>query len=243
MRLLLGSGGISTDERRRAWVTQFDDFLGPVRRVLFVAWAVADEAAHTALVAGLSERLGISLDGMHGHRDPKTAIEGAQAIFFTGGNTFRLLRRIHTEGVLDLVRARVAAGLPYVGISAGTNVACPTIATTNDMPICAPPTLEAFGLVPFQINPHFTPGRSYHVVDGAIEPYAGETRLDRLREYHEMNDRPVLALREGAILRVEGRSAQLGGPGGGVLLRKGSEPEVLAPGADVSSLLDPPARC
>jgi dipeptidase E len=237
MRLLLGSGGISTEERRQAWVREFDDFLGPVRRVLFVAWAVADERGHTTMVAGLSARIGVTLDGIHEHPDPRAAIAAADAVFFTGGNTFRLLRRIHDEGVLGLVRERVRSGLPYVGISAGTNVACPTISTTNDLPICAPPSLDAFGLVPFQVNPHFTPGRSYHVIDGAIEPYAGETRLDRLREYHEMNERPVLALREGAILRVEGPAARLAGPGGGVLVRKGRDPETLAPGADVSSLL------
>ena len=237
MRLLLGSGGISTEERRRAWVGAFDEFLGPVRRVLFVAWAVRDESAHTEMVSKLSAHLGVTLDGMHAAADPVRAVAEAEAVFFTGGNTFRLLRRIHDTGVLDVVRARVRAGLPYIGISAGTNVACPTIATTNDMPICTPASHEAFGLVPFQINPHFTPGRSYHVVDGAIEPYAGETRLDRLREYHEMNARPVLALREGAILRVEGEAAHLAGPGGGLLVRPGAEVEVIERGSDVSALL------
>jgi dipeptidase E len=237
MRLLLGSGGLSTDERRNAWVTEFDDFLGAVRRVLFVAWAVGDEAGHTAMVAKLSAQLGIELDGMHAKADPRRAVEEADALFVTGGNTFRLLKRIHDAGVLDVVRAKVRAGMPYVGISAGTNVACPTISTTNDMPVCWPPTREAFGLVPFQVNPHFTPGRSYHVVDGAIEPYAGETRLDRLREYHEMNDLPVLALREGAILRVEHGSARLAGPGGGLVLRRGEDAVPLSPGADVSHLL------
>jgi dipeptidase E len=181
---------------------------------------------------------GVDLLGMHEAGDPRGAIDRAEAVFFTGGNTFRLLKRIHEEGVLDVVRARAAQGMPYVGVSAGTNVACPTLGTTNDMPICWPPSWEAFGLVPFQINPHFTPGRSYHVVDEAIEPYAGETRLDRLREYHEMNDRPVLALREGAILRVEDDRATLAGPGGGLLLRPGAAPEPRMPGDDLGFLLE-----
>lgn len=237
MRLLLGSSGLSTPARVRAWVTEFDSFLGPVRRVLFVAWAVHDEAEHTAFVAGLSAKDGIVLDGMHAQPDPRRAIESAEAVFFTGGNTFRLLRRIQTEGVLDVVRERVRAGMPYVGISAGTNVACPAISTTNDMPICWPPSPEAFGLVPFQVNPHYVPGRAYHVIDGAIEPYGGETRLDRLREFHQMNDRPVLAMREGSILRVEGTTARLTGTDGAVLLRRGADPEAVVSGTDLSHLL------
>jgi dipeptidase E len=237
VRLLLGSGGISTPERRQAWIDQFTEFLGPVRRVCFVAYAVQDEAGHTK---ALNERLmpsGITLAGIHEASDPRAAAAEAEAIFVTGGNTFRLVKRLYDAKLLDVVRARVRAGLPYIGVSAGTNVACPTLCTTNDMPICWPSSCETFGFVPFQINPHFTPGRSYHVIDGNIEPYAGETRLDRLREYHEMNARPVLALREGAILRIEGAVATLRGPGGAVLLRKGAEPEVLAPGTDVSHLL------
>jgi len=237
VRLLLGSGGISTPERRQAWVEQFVDFLGPVKRVLFVAYAVHDEAGHTK---ALNERLmpsGIKLAGIHEAADPLAAVAAAEAIFVTGGNTFRLVKRLYDTGLIAAVPARVHAGMPYIGVSAGTNVACPTMCTTNDMPICWPESCETFGFVPFQINPHFTPGRSYHVVDGNIEPYAGETRLDRLREYHEMNSRPVLALREGAILRVEGARATLHGPGGAVLLRRGAEPEVLAPGTDVGELL------
>ena len=105
------------------------------------------------------------------------------------------------------------------------------------MPICWPPSHECFGFVPFQINPHFTPGRSYHVVDGKIEPYAGETRLNRLEEYHEMNDLPVLALREGAILRVEGDAAALKGPGTALLLRKGEPAQDLPAESDLSHLL------
>lgn len=237
MRLLLGSGGISTPERRQAWVEQFTEFLGPVRRVLFVAYAVHDEAGHTK---ALNERLmpsGITLAGIHEVADPRRAVADADAIFVTGGNTFRLVKRLYDTGLIEAVPARVRAGMPYIGVSAGTNVACPTMCTTNDMPICWPPSCETFGLVPFQINPHFTPGRSYHVVDGNIEPYAGETRLDRLREYHEMNTRPVLALREGAILRIEGAVATLRGPGGALWIRPGVEPVLHAPGADVSFAL------
>jgi dipeptidase E len=127
--------------------------------------------------------------------------------------------------------------MPYIGISAGTNVACPTIATTNDMPISWPRNPVALGLVPFQINPHFVPGTAHYEIDGAFVPYGGETREDRLREYHEENERTVLAMREGAILRVEGKKATLLGPKGGFLFRRGREAEPLEPGADLSALL------
>ena len=238
MRLLLGSGGMSTEERRQAWREQFTDFLGPIKRVLFVAYAVHDEAGHTQSIRErFVDATGIALDGMCDAADPVAAVAEAEAIFFTGGNTFRQVKKIYDAGILEAVRERVQGGAPYLGVSAGTNVACPTMATTNDMPICWPPSWETFGFVPFQINPHFTPGRSYHVVDGVIEPYAGETRLNRLEEYHEMNDRPVLALREGAILRVEGDVATLVGPGGAILLRQGEPPETLSSGTDVSYLL------
>ena len=142
MRLLLGSGGISTPERRQAWVEQFVDFLGPVKRVLFVAYAVHDEAGHTK---ALNERLmpsGIKLAGIHEAADPLAAVAAAEAIFVTGGNTFRLVKRLYDTGLIAAVPARVHAGMPYIGVSAGTNVACPTMCTTNDMPICWPESLR-----------------------------------------------------------------------------------------------------
>lgn len=237
MRLLLGSGGIGTPDRKQAWIDQWGDFLGPITRVLFVAWAVHDQAGHTERMQAWMAGGPVTLDGIHTHADPVQAVREAEAIFVTGGNTFRLVKTIHESGILDVVRERVQGGMPYIGVSAGTNVSAPTMATTNDMPICCPPSHETFNLVPFQINPHFVPGTAHYVIDGNIVPYAGETREQRLREYHEMNDLPILCLREGAILRVEGDEAVLKGPNGGIVLRKGIDAEVLAEGTDVSYLL------
>lgn len=237
MRLLLGSGGIGTPDRKQAWIDQWNDFLGPIKKVLFVAWAVDNQARHTERMQKWMEGSEVVLDGMHAQDDPVKAVNEAEAVFVTGGNTFRLVKSIHDSGVLGAVRERVQGGMPYIGVSAGTNVSAPTMATTNDMPICCPPSHETFGLIPFQINPHFVPGKAYYVIDGKIVPYGGETREDRLREYHEMNDSPILCLREGAILRVEGDAAHLRGPNGGILLRKGVDAEVLAEGTDVSYLL------
>jgi dipeptidase E len=122
------------------------------------------------------------------------------------------------------------AGMPYLGASAGTNIAAPTIKTTNDMPIVQPPSFSALGLVPFQINPHYLDA-------DPSSRHMGETREERLREFLEENDAPVLALREGAWLRVEGDRASLEGASGARIFRRGAEPEEVAPGAALDHLL------
>jgi dipeptidase E len=138
MRLLLGSGGMRTDERREAWNAALDAFLGPVRRVLFVPFAVADHDAATEIVAA---RFGAGREyvGIHTQPDLAAAVAGADAVFVTGGNSFRLLWETQRHDLLGPIRDRVAAGMPYIGVSAGTNLACPTIKTTNDMPIVRSP--------------------------------------------------------------------------------------------------------
>src|SRR5262245_49958666 len=134
MRVLLGSGGFRTPERVALLTEQMRSFFGPVRQLLFVPYALAD---HDGYVRGLTER-GIDacyeLPGLHRAADPVPAVGEAEAIFVGGGNTFRLLATLYRLGLLEPIRARVRAGLPYLGVSAGTNVACPTIKTTNDMP-------------------------------------------------------------------------------------------------------------
>src|SRR5215831_12397854 len=130
------------------------------------------------------------------------------------------------------MRARVRAGLPYLGASAGSNVACPTIGTTNDMPIVAVPTLSALGLIPFQINPHY-------VEPDPASTHMGETRDERIEEFLEENDRPVLGLREGSWLCVSGATATLAGAARGRVFEPGRPPYDLDPGADLSALLQP----
>lgn len=242
VRLLLGSGGLSTEPRRDAWRRELGAFLPTtVTRLLFVPFALADHDAYVAKVGALDLAAGRPLDGLHRADDPREAVARAQALFVGGGNSFRLLDRVQRLGLLGLIRERVRAGLPYVGISAGTNLACPTIRTTNDMPIVQPTSLDALGLVPFQINPHWFEG-PIHVRHGeGFLPYGGETRDDRLREFLEENERPVLAIAEGGILRVEGGAATLlAAPAR--LFRRGRPPEDLLPGSDLSHLLHPEAR-
>jgi dipeptidase E len=126
--------------------------------------------------------------------------------------------------------------MPYLGISAGCNVACPTIKTTNDMPITQPPSLLALGLVPFQVNPHYFSGATWVKREDGFHEHFGETRDDRLREFHEMNETPVVGLWEAGLLRIEGEHVRLlGAPGR--LFRKGREPVDVQPGTRLDELL------
>jgi dipeptidase E len=236
MRMLLGSGGFRTPERVAMLTEQMRAFFGPSRRLLFVPYALAD---HDGYLRTLTERgldAGYAIDGIHRQPDAKEAVRQAEAIYVGGGNTFRLLDTLYRFDLLPVIRDRVAAGMPYLGISAGTNVACPTIKTTNDMPIVQPPSLDALGLVPFQINPHYFFGPTYLRVDDDYQPHFGETRDDRIREFHEMNDMPVIGLWEGGLLRVEVGSVTLLGAAAR-LFRKGQEPVDCTPGQMIDSLI------
>jgi len=213
---------------------EIDAFLGTgARRALFVPYAIAD---HAQLAKNARERFaafGVELDSLHECRTgmaARAAIEKAAAIVVSGGNTFRLLAALHGTSLIEPIARRVTAGLPYVGWSAGSIVACPTIRTTNDMPIVEPPTLRALGLVPFQINAHY--------IDADPDSkHMGETREQRLAEFHEENEVPVVGLREGAILRREGSSLRLAGVSGARIFRRGHEATEVALGASLDGLL------
>ncbi|WP_336852301.1 dipeptidase PepE [Sinomonas albida] len=216
------------------------DYLAPVRRLVFVPFAGADHDTYTALVEGALRPYGVEVTGVHTERDPRAALERADAVFTGGGNTFRLVKALHERGLMTPLAEAVRAGTRYMGASAGTNIAAPTLRTTNDMPIVEPPSFGTLGLVPFQINPH------YLDADPA-STHAGETRAERIREFHEENGIPVLGLREGTHLRVTADDggapkARIGGeaagsqaPGPAVLFRPGAGPDEVA--GDVSWLL------
>lgn len=207
----LCSGGIRTPERLAALREALRATFAGCRRVLFVPWAQADGEACLRATLERGFAAGLELEGIHRAADPVRAVEEAEGLYVTGGNTFRLLATVQRHGLLEPIRRRVRAGMPYLGISAGTNLACPTIRTTNDMPIVEPPQgLQALGLVGLQINPHFHAGGTL-VEDGAggWREHFGETREDRIREYLEENPGPVLGLREGGILNARGAHLKL----------------------------------
>jgi dipeptidase E len=205
-------------------------FLGGARRLVFVPFALRDWTAYTAKARERFAPAGVEVQGLAADSGASATLEKAEAVFVGGGNTFRLLDRLQRSGLLDILRRRAAAGMPYLGASAGTNIAAPTIKTTNDMPIVQPASFSALGLVPFQINPHY-------VDADPSSRHMGETREERLREFLEENDMPVVALREGAWLRVEGDRARLEGGTGARVFRRGAEPEEIAPGAALDHLL------
>jgi dipeptidase E len=207
--------------------------LAGVSRLLFVPDALHDRAGYAAKVRERFEKLGVAVDSTHespNGMNPVRAVEQAQAVFIGGGNTFRLLNAMYSQRLLEPLRARVQAGMPYLGASAGTNVATRSIQTTNDMPIVAPPSFAALALVPFNVNPHY--------LDPAPDStHMGETREQRLQEFHEMNDAPVVGLRDGTWLEVGEKSCRLGGLLHSRLFRKGVAPEEFPPGSDLGFLL------
>ena len=211
MRVLLGSGGFRTPERIAFLQQQMRSFFGPVDRLLFLPYALADHDGYLETMRSRGLDAGYLLDGIHHHADPIAAIEQAPAVFVGGGNTFRLLAELYQRNLLDVLRRRVREGMPYLGVSAGTNVACPTIQTTNDMPITTPLSLAALGLVPFQVNAHYYSGHNYVKHGDEFVEHFGETRDDRLREFHEMNTTPVIGLMEGGTLWCEAGSIRLAG--------------------------------
>lgn len=208
------------------------EVLAERKSLLFVPYASSDPDLYTATMRRAMTKIDVRVDGLHEAADPVRAIRDAEAVFTGGGNTFRLLRTVTDLGLLGPLReAAQYGGVPYLGASAGSNLACPSIRTTNDMPIVESPSLIALGLIPFQLNPH------YLDPDPASD-HQGETRELRILQFLEVNDVPVLGLREGSWLRVSGRQAALGGLTGARLFRRGGRPEEIPVGADLSFLMD-----
>jgi dipeptidase E len=201
-----------------------------VKQVLFVPFAVFDRDEYGRRTGERFAAMGYKLVSLHQMNTMLKGIQEADAIFIGGGNTFRLLKTLYEYDLLHAIRERVEAGIPYIGSSAGSNVACPTIKTTNDMPIVQPPSLEALGLVPFQVNPHYQD-------PDPNSTHMGETRPDRIREFHEENSTPVVGLREATMLTIEEGSIVLNGIGPARIFRKGREPVEAQPGSALQDLL------
>jgi dipeptidase E len=210
------------------------DFLGNIGRVFFVPFALYDRDAYAATARKRFEAMNYALDSIHTAGDARQAVNDAEAIFIGGGNTFRLLKTLYDFDLLPSIRRRVEEGTPYIGSSAGANVAGPTIKTTKDMPIVQPPSFDALGLVPFQISPHY-------LDPDPNSTHMGETQEERILQFLEENETPVAALREGAIIRVESGSTVLKGSSGARIFRKGQQPLEIKPGAALDDLLSPRA--
>ncbi|HEY8183456.1 MAG TPA: dipeptidase PepE [Thermoanaerobaculia bacterium] len=193
------------------------------RRVAFVPFAAFDHDAYTAKVSERFGRMGFTVI-------PIEQFDTADAIFVGGGNTFRLLKKLQDRNLMDAIRQRVRDGLPYIGSSAGSVITAPTIRTTNDMPIVEPQSLNALGLIPFQINGHY-------LDPDPNSTHKGETREDRLREFHEENETPVVGLREGTMLLVEDDAYTLQGLKPARIFRRGRDPIEVGPGKPLDEYL------
>ena len=209
------------------------DILGSARHVLFFPYALHDRDGYAAKAADRFAAMGYEMSSAHAESDPQKAVAKTDAIFVGGGNTFRLLKALQDLGWIEPIRKRVREGAPYIGSSAGSNVAGPTIKTTKDMPIVQPRSFDALGLVPFQISPHFQDS-------DPSSTHMGETQEERILQFLEENETPVLGMREGAWVRVENGSVLLKGSKGARIFRRGKVPMEAAPGDEISELVGAP---
>lgn len=203
-----------------------------IDEVVFVPYAAVtfsyDE--YEAKVQDRLNEIGVKVRSIHHAINKRNFIRHAKGIMIGGGNTFALLKKMQEEDLLDMIFHRVKAGVPYIGWSAGSNVTCPTICTTNDMPIVQPESFRAIGLVSFQINPHY--------LDANPEGHAGETREQRIKEYLEANrSRYVVGLREGCMLRINDEGIQLIGSRPMRIFKKGQETYEVQPGDNIDFLI------
>jgi dipeptidase E len=211
--------------------TEIRDCVGDRTGVIFIPFAVHDWKAYAATAHERFRDMGLDLTSVHDVSNMRRAIEEADVVFVGGGNTFRLLKALYDHDLLDPIRRRVAAGAPYIGSSAGSIVACPTLKTTKDMPVAQPPSFEALGLVPFQISPHY-------LDPDPSSTHMGETQEERITQFLEENEAPVVGLREGSVLRLQGGVVMLKGPHTARIFRRGEKPVEATPGCDLHELLE-----
>ncbi len=236
MRLLLISNPPPPGQPYLQWpIEHIRKFLGGcAESVAFVPYAAVtfsyDE--YEARVQKRFDDLGIEVRSVHRAPDPARAIREAEAVVVGGGNTFALLKKMQEQGLVDAVRMAVTElGTPYVGWSAGSNVTCPSICTTNDMPIVEPPSFGAVGAIPFQINPHY--------LDAHPDGHAGETREQRIEEFIAANPGVYVAgLREGCLLLVDGDKCSLIGQRPMRIFHHGHAPREVAAGDDLGFLMN-----
>lgn len=200
------------------------------KTLLFIPYARSGGITHdeyTAKVALAFAKINIVIKGIHEFENPAEAVQNAEGIFTGGGNTFVLVSQLYKNKIMDVLAEKLKTGTPYLGTSAGSNIAGLTIQTTNDMPIVYPPSFQTLGIIPFNLNPH------YIDIDKPTK-HMGETREDRIKEFHAFNSIPVLGLREGSWLEIKGDAMVLKGNYKARLFRQNQLPEELESGSDLS---------
>ena len=214
-------------------IEEFKEILKDKNDIVFIPYARPGGISHddyTKIARKRLEKIGKNVTGIHEYKSPEDGIKNADAVFTGGGNSFVLLHDLYESGIITGIRSRVEQGMPYIGTSAGSNVACISIKTTNDMPIMFPPSFDALKLVPFNINPHYLdpdPGSTH----------MGETRETRIKEFHVYNDEYVVGLREGAMLHIIDEKVTLKGSTGARVFTKKDDAKEYKPGDRLDFLL------
>lgn len=202
------------------------------KSLLFIPYARPGGISHdeyTEKVAVAFQTINISVKGIHEFENPEAAIKNAEGIFTGGGNTFLLVTQLYRNNVMQLLSEAVKNGTPYLGTSAGSNICGLSMQTTNDMPIVYPPSFQTLGLISFNLNPHYLDADSQST-------HMGETREQRIQEFHAFNTIPVLGLREGSWLEVKGEKITLKGSLSARLFRQNQLPTELEPESDLTGL-------
>jgi len=229
MKILLGSGGIRTEERRNLFFHLMKENFEGCKKVIFIPYASRDYDEYTNSVKEMFSHLEFEIIGIHELDNPLVELEKMEGIYVGGGNTFSLVQKLHEKEIIEIIRRKVLNnGIPYAGVSAGANVACPTMQTTNDMPIDLVPSFETFGIVPFQINPHYHPGGIWWKENDELREHFGETRKRRIEEFHNFNDTPVIGLYEGSFLICNENEIELQGNKAAIII-KGTEIKTISP--------------
>ena len=229
MKILLGSGGIRTEERRNLFFKLMKENFEGCKKVIFIPYASRDYDEYTNSVKEMVSHLEFEIIGIHELDNPLVELEKMEGIYVGGGNTFSLVQKLHEKEIIEVIRRKVLNnGIPYAGVSAGANVACPTMQTTNDMPIDLVPSFETFGIVPFQINPHYHPGGIWWKENDELREHFGETRKRRIEEFHNFNDTPVIGLYEGSFLICNENEIELQGNKAAIII-KGTEIKTISP--------------
>jgi len=241
-KLLLISNSTNAGEAYLGWPREYiKNFYDShnVKNILFIPYAGVNLAkdsltasfdAYEHKVATVFNELGLNIISIHKFDNPAEAVQNAEAIAVGGGNTFHLVYMLHKNKLVEPIREKVLAGMPYSGWSAGANIACPTLKTTNDMPIIEPESFNCLNLVPFQINPHY--------LDHHNEKHGGETRQQRIEEFLSVNrDTYVVGLRESTLLHLENEKIELKGNKPLVLFKYNEEPKDFAPFMNIDFLI------
>ena len=206
------------------------DLLDSRKKIAFIPFALYDRNRYFTQVSSRLSRIGLQVTSVHDISNARRVVREADAIFVGGGNTFRLLKGLHEWNLIESIRERVNAGVPYIGSSAGSIVAGPSLKTTKDMPVVQPPSFDALGLVPFQVSPHF-------LDPDPSSTHMGETQEERINQFLEENEAPVLGLREGSFVRIREEKTTLLGPNTARIFRRGHEPVEAPSGSDLAQLL------